>query len=975
MTTIKFTIDGKAVEGQSGQTVLQAALANGIQIPHLCYHPALNPFAGCRLCIVEVKGGKAPIASCALPARDGMEVTVNSQKLFELRKTALDLIISDHPLNCLTCEKNADCALQKYAYEFGLEKTSYVGETTSYPNETGNPLIEMDYKLCVMCGRCVLACNEAVVNQAIDFTRRGFATKITTPLEVPRKDSDCTFCGGCVDVCPVGALTDKTARFKGRISETEKRSVICPYCGCGCSIMVDIKDNKIVRSRGNTAGPANHGWLCVKGHFGLEYVGHSDRLTNCEVRMANGELENPQSAIRTPKLPQYPSSALDDSLNISRERLKQPLIRKDGVLCEATWGEAIDLIVKQFARIKKEHGADALAALASAKCSNEENYLMQKFCRVLFGSNNVDHCARLCHASTVAGLALSFGSAAMTNSIDEVDNAQVILVIGSNTTEAHPIIGYAIKRAVNKGAKLIVCDPRAIELTECSEIWLRHKCGTDVALINGLMNVIISEGLANNEFIKGRTEGFEDVKRVVANYTPEKVSQITGVPADQIRHTARLYATARDAMVIYSMGITQHTTGVDNARSLANLVMLCGQIGKPSSGLNPLRGQSNVQGACDAGALPNVYPGYQKVNDSQVREKFEKAWRVGNVNPADPSGGVRLSDKPGLTVTEIIDSAAHGKIKGLYIMGENPMLSDPNISHVDEGLKNIEFLVVQDIFLTETAQRATVVLPAVSFAEKEGTYTNTERRVQLSPAVLKPMGESRPDWQILSEIGTRLAKELGISAKFDYKSVSELTDELASLTPIYCGIKHKRLVSCAMRPASGAITQNAQPITHNSLQWPCPSEEHPGTKFLHKDKFTCGLGKFHAVEYKPPAEEPDKEYPLILTTGRIREHYHTGSMSRRATGPVFLVPDAFVEINPADAHALQVSDGEKVQVTSRRGSITIKAKVTEKVPQGTVFIPFHFAEAAANILTNPAVDPVAKIPEFKVCAVHITKIV
>ncbi|MEK7309950.1 MAG: 2Fe-2S iron-sulfur cluster-binding protein, partial [Planctomycetota bacterium] len=470
MTDVRFTIDGKEVVARPNQTVLQAALDNDIHIPHLCYHPALSPFAGCRLCIVEIKGGKAPIASCALPVKEGMEVTAQSDKLHQFRKTALDLILSDHPLNCLTCEKNGiparpndfgrsgGCALQKYAYEFGIEKTSYEGERTTYPNETGNPLIEMSYQTCIMCGRCVIACNEAVANEAIDFTRRGFAAKITTPLEIPRKDSDCVFCGACVDVCPVGALTDLTARFKGRISECEKAAVICPYCGCGCSILLDIKDNAIIRARGNPAGPANHGWLCIKGHFGMDFVRHPDRLGKPQINTdsntvipatPNGIFINESSAgkagIQTNKnwtpasagvtysnlqLPSYPSCALDESIAQSRQRLQKPLIRKDGVLCESTWAEAIDLVVNKFTQLKKEHGSESLAALASAKCSNEENYLMQKLSRVLFGNNNIDHCARLCHSSTVAGLAQSFGSAAMTNSIDEIENADCILVIG-----------------------------------------------------------------------------------------------------------------------------------------------------------------------------------------------------------------------------------------------------------------------------------------------------------------------------------------------------------------------------------------------------------------------------------------------------------------------------------------------------------------------------------------------------------------
>lgn len=957
---MKLIIDGKEIQGREGQTVLQAALENGIHIPHLCYHSALPPFGGCRLCIVEVKGGKAPIAACALPAKDEMEVTATSPKLFELRKTALDLIISDHPLNCLTCEKSGDCVLQKYAYEFGLEKTSYEGETTAYPNEATNPLIEMAYKHCVMCGRCVLACNEAVVNEAIDFTRRGFASKITTPLDMPRAESDCVFCGACVDVCPVGALTDKTGRFQGRITETQKASVVCPYCGCGCRIMLDINDNKIVRAKGDFAGPANHGWLCIKGHFGLDFIRHPDRLGKPLQEIPNSKSQitnNCQILGAKQDLPEYPGCALDESLGQSKQRLSKPLIRKDGALCPATWPEAIETIVNKFAEMKQAHGSESLAALASAKCSNEENYLMQKFCRVLFGNNNIDHCARLCHAPTVAGLAQSFGSGAMTNSFDEIEGADLIMVIGSNTTEAHPVVGYAIKRAANKGAKLIVCDPRRIELVDFSAMHLQQKCGSDVALINAMMHTILKEGLENKEFINSRTEGFEEFRKVIDNYPPEKVEAISGVPAEDIRQAARLYASAKNAMIFYSMGITQHTTGTDNALTLSNLVMLCGQVGKPSSGLNPLRGQSNVQGSCDAGALPNVYPGYQRVNDPAIKDKFQTAYSVA------------LSDKPGLTVTEIVSAAAEGKIKGLYIMGENPMLSDPDISHTDEALKHLEFLVVQDMFLTETAQRAHVVLPACSFAEKEGTYTNTERRVQLSPVALKPLGESRPDWQILSDVGTRLAETLGIKCKFGYKSVAELTDELAALAPIYGGITYDRL-----NPHSAIAHQFTLSISEGqSIQWPCPDKNHPGTKFLHKDKFTRGLGKFHPVEYRAPAESPDKEYPFVLTTGRVLEHYHTGSMSRRSRGPAFVVPEGFAEINPDDAEKLGIQSGQQVSVASRRGSISIKAQVTDKVSKGTVFIPFHFAESAANMLTNTAVDPVAKIPEFKVCAVRVTK--
>jgi formate dehydrogenase alpha subunit len=654
-----------------------------------------------------------------------------------------------------------------------------------------------------------------------------------------------------------------------------------------------VKDNKIVKVQGAEAAP-NYGSTCIKGRFGHTFVNSEDRL-------------------------------------------KTPLVRRNGVLEPASWQEALSIIKENLSRIKSDSGPDSIAGLASAKCTNEENYLFQKFMRGAIGTNNVDHCARLCHASTVAGLAAAFGSGAMTNSIAELEDAKCILVTGSNTTETHPVIAAVIRRAVHKnGAKLIVVDPRKIDLVRDATLWLRQRNGTDVAWMNGMMNVILEEGLQDEAFINERTEGFEDVKQVVAQYTPQKVEQITGIPADKLRQAARIYATAPSSSLVYSMGITQHTTGTDNVLSTANLAMITGNIGKWATGVNPLRGQNNVQGACDLGALPDVYSGYQKVTDPIIREKFEKAW------------GVKLPSNAGLTVVEVMNAAAKGQVKGLIIMGENPMVSDPNLNHVEEALRNLEFLVVSDIFLSDTAQFADVVLPAASFAEKEGTFTNTERRVLLLRKVIDAPGECLPDWQIVCKLSELFGYHMS------YNNASEIMDEIATNTPIYGGVHHSRLIP-------------------DGLQWPCPSPDHPGTVYLHKGKFSRGLGRFHPVDFIPPAELPDDEYPFILSTGRILFHYHTGTMSRRSEALNAFVNTAYAEINPNDARRLGIENEAKVRISTRRGEIMTTAKVTERVAEGSVFAPFHFAEAAANKLTNDVLDPKAKIPELKVAACRLSK--
>lgn len=682
----------------------------------------------------------------------------------------------------------------------------------------------------------------------------------------------------------------------------------CVYCGTGCQLYLVVSDDGKVVSTKPVMPPEfnpGEGKICIKGWNVHEFLHHPDRLTD-------------------------------------------PLIKKDGKFEKVSWDEAIKHVADNFKKILAENPGDkrVIACLSSAKTTNEPNFMMQKFARSVLKTNNVDHCARLCHASTVAGLAQSFGSGAMTNSIDDIAEADCLIITGTNTTEQHPLIGRRILEALHKGAKLIVIDPRTIPLSELAEqhggLSLHQRPGTDVAWLNAMMNVIISEDLHDKDFVANHTEDFEALKEEVLKMTPEKAETITGIPKDKLIEAARTIAKAKNVSLIYSMGITQHTTGVDNVRSCANIQMLCGNMGRRGTGVNPLRGQQNVQGACDMGALPNGFSGYQPVTEPANREKMGKAW---GIDPAE------MDDKVGLTVVEVSNAAHAGTLKGLYIMGENPMVADPDTNHVREALKK-PFLVVQDIFLTPTAQLADVVLPAACFAEVDGTFTSTERRVQLVRKAVDAPGNAKPDWEIIGLI----AKAMGYDG-LTYSHPSEIMAEINKLTPSYGGITWERLAA-----------------REDGLQWPCPNAEHPGTPVLHKGgAFTRGKGKFFAIPFKEPAELPDAEYPFILSTGRVLWHFHTGTMSRRSPTLNARCPEAYVEISVEDASKMGINDGDKVKVSSRRGAIDIKAKVTHRVSKGLIFIPFHFEEAAANILTNPALDPIAKIPEFKVCSANVQK--
>lgn len=883
---VNLTIDDREITVVEGTTILRAAEALGIKIPTLCYHKRLIPIGSCRMCLVEVEGYANPMTACNTPVTEGIKVCTKSERVQKIRKDSLKLILVNHPLDCPICDAGGRCDLQNIVYELGIETADYTAVKKERGTAYSTPLIRYWPHRCIMCLRCVHACRNVTLG-VLDVVGSGFDAQIA-----PVHEERCTSCGECLRLCPTGALTENLSRDRSRPWMVNRVKTTCTYCGCGCQLELNAVNNNIISVTSQDEEGTNQGSLCVKGRFGYEFIG-------------------------------------------SEERLTKPLIKKDGVFKEAEWDEALGLVAKKFTSLKAAHGADAIGGLSSARCTNEENYLFQKFMRAAIGTNNIDHCARLWHSSTVAGLAASFGSGAMTNPIADVLKSEAILVTGSNTTENHPIFANYIKEAVFKrGAKLIVIDPRKIALTEYANLWLRPKPGTDIAWINGLLHVLIKENLYDRGYLAARTEGFEELKAAVEKYNPAYVADITGIPAVDLVAAARLYGKARPASILYTMEITPHITGTNTVKSLANLAMLCGNVGVAGGGVNPLRDQSNVQGACDMGSLPDVLPAYQKVAEDALRQKFTEAW------------GAALSAKPGLTFVEMMQAAAQGEIKGMYVMGENPVLSDPDLSHVEAALKKLDFLVVQDIFLTETAKLAHVVLPSACFAEKEGTFTNSERMVQRVRKAVSAPGEAKADGEIIME----LAKRCGYA--MDYIEPRAIMAEISRLAPSYGGITYERLDKAG-------------------LQWPCPTQDHPGTVFLHKDRFTRGKGLFHAIDYAAAAEVTDADYPLILTTGCALYYHHTVTMTRAGKSISERCPERLVEISSNDAEKFGIHTGEMVAITSRRGSVRARAQITARSPVGVIFTNFPFHEAAVNLLTNPALGPWAKIPEYEVCAVRV----
>jgi formate dehydrogenase (NADP+) alpha subunit len=887
---IKLKIDGLEVKAEKGSTILQTALNNNIYIPNLCYHQGLEPWGSCRLCMVENEEGRL-ITACETIVQDGMNIITENSRINRVRKLSAELLIANHEVDCLTCRKNDNCKLQEVAAYLGINREnigSLRRQTNKISVDDSNPFFDRDLKKCILCGICVRTCSEILGVNAIDFGFRGYESKITTFSDKPIIESNCVSCGECVVACPVGALVPKETLKPAREVKT-----VCPYCGVGCNIHLGVRGDQVINVRGAVDNSVNKGNLCVKGRYGYKFINHPDRLS-------------------------------------------KPLIKRNNIFEEVEWEQALDYVVERFSKYK----SNEFAAISSARCLNEDNYAVQKFTRAVMGTNNVDNCARSCHAPSVAGLAKIFGSGAMSNSIDEIKDSACLFVIGTNPTASYPVIGLRIIEAVKNGAKLIVADPRNIDLCKHADIVLNQIPGTDVALLSGIMKIIIDEELQDESFIKERCENYQEFKESLKEYDLDTVEVITGVNREIIKEAAKLYATTKPASILYSLGITEHTHGTENVFALGNLALLTGNMGKPSSGVNPIRGQNNVQGACDMGCLPDVFPGYQKVEDPETITHFEDAW------------GVELTNSTGLKFPEMLEAAKNGDIKAMYIMGENPVTSEPDTDNIKKSLQNLEFLVVQDIFLSETAEMADVVLPGCSFAEKDGTFANSERRIQRVRRAINPIGESKPDWLITCEIAQRFGAE-----GFEYSDPSEIYKEIAEIAPIFSGINYRRIDS-------------------EGIQWPCNDENDMGTPILHTETFKTenGRGKFIPLKYRPSAELPDEEYPLILTTGRSIYHYQTSTMTGAVDGLRKLYGEDYIEMCLDDANKIGVEHGEKVKVISRRGEIEPKVRVTDNCLSGVVFMTFHFGESATNIITNAALDPISKTPEFKVCAVRVEKI-
>jgi formate dehydrogenase major subunit len=901
---LSFLMNGRTVVCDPDLTILQAAQQNGIEIPRLCYMQDMRPDGNCRTCMVEIKGERVLAPSCCRFPNEGMEVTTNSERALVSQKMSLELLLSDVPETSYTLNSELDF----WAKKLSVGKPRFAARHQP-AEDLSHPAMAVHLDACIQCNRCVRACREEQVNDVIGYAFRGGHSKIVFDLDDAMGNSTCVACGECVQACPTGALMP--ARAVGKVVVDKQVDSVCPYCGVGCQLTYNIKDNKILYVQGKD-GPANSNRLCVKGRYGFDYVQHKHRLT--------------KPLIRKPGFPKVKDFVVDPD-------------NWQEVFREATWEEALDAAAQGFREIRDTYGKRSLAGFGSAKCTNEEAYLFQKLVRTGFGSNNVDHCTRLCHASSVAALMEGINSGAVSNQVRDVANAEVMFVIGANPTVNHPVGATWIKNAAKAGVKLIVADPRRSDLARHATYFLQFKSDTDVALLNAMLYVIVEEGLADEAFIRDRTSGYEALTENVKKFSPEAMAPICGIDAKTIREVARLYATSKASMILWGMGISQHVHGTDNARCLIALALCTGQIGKPGSGLHPLRGQNNVQGASDSGLIPMFYPDYQRVGTPAARQRFEKLW------------GTELDPDNGLTVVEIIHAAKKRQIRGMFVMGENPAMSDPDVDHAREALGTLDHLVVQDIFLTETAYLADVVLAATAWPEKIGTVTNTDRMVQLGRKAIEPPGEAREDFWILNE----LARRVGVD--WYYNHPRDVFNEMRTCMDSIAGITWDRLER------------------ESSVTYPCVKEGDPGDPVVFIEKFPTesGRAKFVPADLISAAERPDEEYPMVLITGRQLEHWHTGSMTRRAAALDSIEPEPVASIHPLDLQKLDAVPGGTLTIQSRRGQISLYARADDGMAPGSVFVPFCYYEAAANMLTNPVLDPFGKIPEFKYCAVKITK--
>jgi formate dehydrogenase major subunit len=907
---IRFSLDGREVEASPGETIWQVAQRHGVEIPHLCWlpKPGYQADGNCRACMVEIEGERVLAASCIRQPTPGMKVQAASERAKASRQLVFELLIGDQPERAVA--HDPESRLWQWADTLDIDASRFPRRLPPAPDRS-HPAMAVQLDACIQCNLCVRACREVQVNDVIGMAGRGHGEKIVFDFDDPMGRSTCVACGECVQACPTGALMPASLVDPNGVycnAPDRKVESVCPYCGVGCQLVYEIKDDHIVAVEGKD-GPANHNRLCVKGRFGFDYVHHADRLT-------------------------------------------EPLIRKDGVGKDdvaidpanplthfrvATWEEALDRAAAGLKQIRDRDGRYALAGFGSAKGSNEEAYLFQKLVRTGFGSNNVDHCTRLCHASSVAALMEGIGSGAVTAPFTAAADAEVIIIIGARPAENHPVAATFFKQATKRGAKLFVMDPRGQVMARYATKMLKFKPGRDVALLNALLHTIVEEGLYDRQYVQAHTDDFEKLREHIRDYAPEKMAEVCGIDAATLREVARTYARAKSAIIFWGMGISQHVHGTDNARCLIALALVTGQVGRPGTGLHPLRGQNNVQGASDVALIPMFYPDYQSVENPDVRAKFEGLWQAS------------LDPKRGLTVVEIMDAVHAGQIKGMYIMGENPAMSDPDVEHARAALAHLEHLVVQDLFLTETAKYADIVLPASAWPEKDGTVTNTNRQVQMGRTALPMPGDARQDWWIIQEIARRIG--LGWS----YTHPRDVFAEMKQAMPSLNGITWERLQR------------------ESSVTYPCDAEDQPGHDIVFGDGFPTrsGRGRFVPAAIIPPAEEPDADYPMVLTTGRQLEHWHTGAMTRRASVLDEIEPEAVASLAPAELRRLGIGPGARIRVTTRRGSIELKARSDSAVAPGMVFIPFCYAEAAANVLTNPQLDPFGKIPEYKFCAAKV----